>query len=111
MDAHPADALPLKILTLAEAAHLLRVSEEAVRQAAAAGDMPGRLLGGEWRFDEIAVMRWMRPSPRNSSQAEWIAARPVEIWDEAAQRELDEELAELAAIRKSWNQPVNPDAP
>jgi excisionase family DNA binding protein len=53
----PADALD--VLTLAEAAELLRIDEPTVAKAAERGELPGRKLGGEWRFARSAVLRWL----------------------------------------------------
>src|SRR5215472_8030320 len=39
-----------EVLTLAEAAALLRLPAEVVGARAGAGDLPGRLFGDEWRF-------------------------------------------------------------
>lgn len=48
-----------EVLTLAEAAALLRVPAEAVRARAERGELPGRRLGGEWRFARSALMAWL----------------------------------------------------
>jgi excisionase family DNA binding protein len=48
-----------EVLTLEEAAALLRLSPEAVRQSAAAGELPGRLFGEEWRFVRAALLAWL----------------------------------------------------
>jgi excisionase family DNA binding protein len=53
----PAEALD--VLTLAEAAELLRIDEQTVAKAADRGELPGRKLGGEWRFARSAVLRWL----------------------------------------------------
>jgi excisionase family DNA binding protein len=53
----PAEALD--VLTLAEAAELLRIDEQTVAKAAEGGELPGRKLGGEWRFARSAVLRWL----------------------------------------------------
>jgi excisionase family DNA binding protein len=53
----PAEALD--VLTLAEAAELLRIDEQTVAKAAERGELPGRKLGGEWRFARSAVLRWL----------------------------------------------------
>jgi excisionase family DNA binding protein len=53
----PAEALD--VLTLAEAAELLRIDEQTVAKAAESGELPGRKLGGEWRFARSAVLRWL----------------------------------------------------
>ena len=49
----------LDVLTLAEAAELLRIDEQTVAKAAERGELPGRKLGGEWRFARSAVLRWL----------------------------------------------------
>jgi excisionase family DNA binding protein len=48
-----------EVLTLAEAAELLRVEVEALRAWAEAGDVPGRRLGGDWRFRRAALLDWL----------------------------------------------------
>ncbi len=47
------------VLTLAEAAALLRLPEETVRASALAGELPGRAFGEEWRFERGALLRWL----------------------------------------------------
>lgn len=48
-----------EVLTLGEAAALLRVDERAIEESAARGDLPGRQLGGEWRFSREALLAWL----------------------------------------------------
>src|SRR5215472_10520626 len=48
-----------EILTLQDAAALLRLPPETVRERAAAGDLPGRLFGEEWRFARAALLAWL----------------------------------------------------
>jgi excisionase family DNA binding protein len=48
------------VLTLAEAARYLRVTEKAVKQRALSGDIPGRQIGKEWRFLKAALDDWLR---------------------------------------------------
>jgi len=48
-----------EVLTLAETAALLRVSEEAARERAQSGELPGRRFGQEWRFSRSAVLAWL----------------------------------------------------
>jgi excisionase family DNA binding protein len=47
------------VLTLADAAALLRVSEEALRARAQARELPGRRFGEEWRFSRTALLAWL----------------------------------------------------
>lgn len=54
------DQLPA-ILTPAEAARLLRVSETTVKDWARAGDLPGAFkLGKEWRVEREALLAYIR---------------------------------------------------
>jgi excisionase family DNA binding protein len=48
-----------EVLTLGEAAALLRLPAETVRASALAGDLPGRAFGEEWRFTRGALLRWL----------------------------------------------------
>jgi excisionase family DNA binding protein len=54
---HPGD-LP-EVLTLEEAAGLLRVPEDAVVEMAEAGELPARRMGGEWRLSRTALLAWL----------------------------------------------------
>jgi len=47
------------ILTLAEAAAYLRVSEDGLKAEAASGKVPSRLVVGEWRFSRKALLDWV----------------------------------------------------
>lgn len=48
-----------EVLTLDEVAGLLRVPPAEVQARAAAGDLPARRLGDEWRFLRSAVLAWL----------------------------------------------------
>lgn len=47
------------VLTLAEAAAFLRVTEAALADKTAAGEVPAQKIGGEWRFLERALVDWL----------------------------------------------------
>jgi excisionase family DNA binding protein len=47
------------VLTLEEAADLLRVEADDLRGWAEAGEIPGRRLGDEWRFRRDALLDWL----------------------------------------------------
>jgi excisionase family DNA binding protein len=47
------------VLTLKEAAALLKLPAETVRSRAEEGDLPGRRFGKEWRFARAAVLAWL----------------------------------------------------
>lgn len=49
-----------EVLTLAEAASLLRVDEPDLQLAAQRGELPGRQIGPEWRFSSTALLAWLR---------------------------------------------------
>lgn len=53
-----------KILTLSEAASLLRVDEAPLAELALRGAVPAQKIGAEWRFLESAVLSWLRLGPR-----------------------------------------------
>jgi excisionase family DNA binding protein len=55
--AHERDAE--EVLTLQEAAALLRLGEEAIRARAIARELPGRAFGDEWRFARAALLAWL----------------------------------------------------
>ena len=55
-----------EVLTLAEAAAYLRVSEQAVVEAVTAQGLPGKRIGGEWRFTKAAIQQWLNVSQPTS---------------------------------------------
>jgi excisionase family DNA binding protein len=48
-----------EVLTLAQAAELLQVSEDGLAAMAEAGELPGRRVAGEWRFSHAALLAWL----------------------------------------------------
>ena len=48
------------VLTLDEAAELLRIDAKKLAKLAKAGDVPGRQLGDEWRFSREGLLNWLR---------------------------------------------------
>ena len=47
------------VLTPAQAAELLQVSEDEVVELAEAGTLPGRRIGERWRFSRPALIAWL----------------------------------------------------
>jgi excisionase family DNA binding protein len=47
------------VLTPAQAAELLQVSEEELLALAADGSLPGRRIGDKWRFSRPALIAWL----------------------------------------------------
>ena len=52
------------MLTLEEAAAYLRLPGDAIAWQAAAGELPGRQVAGEWRFLQSALDEWLGSSDR-----------------------------------------------
>lgn len=50
---------PAEVLTIDEAAALLRLEPAAVEAAAEAGELPARKVGGEWRLGRTALLAWL----------------------------------------------------
>jgi excisionase family DNA binding protein len=50
---------PPDVLTVAQLAEWLQVEPEAIAELADNGELPGRRLGGEWRFAREAVLDWL----------------------------------------------------
>jgi excisionase family DNA binding protein len=48
-----------EVLTLEQAAALLQVDEQLVRELAESGELPGRRLGDQWRFSRQALIDWL----------------------------------------------------
>lgn len=64
---HPSDATAqtttaciAAVMTLSEAAAMLRVDLPALERLAESGSLPGRRIGGEWRFDCSALVDWLQ---------------------------------------------------
>jgi excisionase family DNA binding protein len=57
-----------EVFTLAEAAAYLRVPEAEVVRLAREQNLPGRLLGDEWRFLKSALQDWLRTPPLRGSR-------------------------------------------
>jgi excisionase family DNA binding protein len=50
---------PCEVLTLAEAAAYLRLPEADVISAIQTQTLPGRQIGGQWRFLKTAIQQWL----------------------------------------------------
>jgi excisionase family DNA binding protein len=47
------------VLTLEEAAELLRIAPMEMRKLAANGEVPGRKVGNQWRFSRAGLLNWL----------------------------------------------------
>jgi excisionase family DNA binding protein len=50
---------PPEVLTLAQLAELVQTPAADLEALAEAGELPGRRLGGEWRFSRAAILAWL----------------------------------------------------
>ena len=63
-----AEANGAEVLTLAEAARFLRVSEGEILRLVGPQSIPGRQIGSEWRFLKSALRAWLATPPNPSSK-------------------------------------------
>lgn len=65
------------VLTLAEAATYLRLSEQDVMTLVHTQGLPGRCLAGQWRFLKTAIQQWLstaEPTPETRKAAQLAVA-------------------------------------
>lgn len=62
-----------EVLTLAETAALLRVSEDAIQELVDLGELPAKRVAQELRFSKSAVMSWLSTPSRPQGNAAFIA--------------------------------------
>jgi excisionase family DNA binding protein len=97
--------LPGLVLTSAEVAALLRVSEEVVTTEAEAGRIPGRKLGAEWRFSRPAIVEWLRAEQSAMSLPETKSSKQRMLTAFGAWKDFGEDpeqmIAELQKARKA----------
>ena len=75
VEASPKTPTAGDVLTLAEAAAYLRLQEADVVRLVQIQDMPGRLVGKEWRFLKSAIQEWLsKPPPQYSKERQLAAA-------------------------------------
>lgn len=60
IEARATEPTSIDVLTLAEAAVLLRCHPKTLRMQAAAGKVPGKRIGSLWRFYRPALEKWLR---------------------------------------------------
>jgi hypothetical protein len=100
---------PECVLTLTETAIFLRVNEKALAEKAAAGEVPARQMGGDWRFLRRALVDWLYAGATDSANG--APGRPLPGSKEAVFRhfgilrdhdDLEATLADLAEQRAAW---------
>jgi excisionase family DNA binding protein len=55
----PAPPAPPEVMNVEQAAAFLQIAEATVVELAAAGKLPGRKLGADWRFSRAALVAWL----------------------------------------------------
>jgi excisionase family DNA binding protein len=65
------------VLTLREVAAYLRVAESQVQRLAEMGVLPGRQIGGEWRFLKGGLQDWLRAPTVGSGRDAFLALAGV----------------------------------
>ncbi len=66
----------MNILTLSEAASLLRVEESTLAELAARGGVPAQQIGAEWRFLKGALVQWLQFGPHFPE----LSRSPLPFW-------------------------------
>lgn len=59
------EAIGEKLITLKEAAGILRMSPRTLRAYVLRGEIEGRIIGGKWRFRSVDLDRFYERAPRN----------------------------------------------
>jgi excisionase family DNA binding protein len=59
------DRIGEKLLTLREAAAVLRMNPRTLRAYLRRGEIEGRIIGGKWRFRQIDLDRFYEDEPRS----------------------------------------------
>lgn len=59
-----------EVMTIPEVSRYLRLAESTIYKLAQDGQLPGRKIGGCWRFSRESLQRWLEqteanPSPQN----------------------------------------------
>src|SRR5947209_19359876 len=82
-----------EVLTLAETAAYLRLPEKDVIAAATSQGLPGRLVGGEWRFLKSAIHQWLSVSRPTAEMRKAAQMAVVGAWkDDPTVDQLREEI-------------------
>ncbi len=96
-----------EVLTLTEAAKLLRVTSEALTRELERGTLPGRRINGDWRFSRAALLEWLgeRENAENPLLKHWGVMADNPLWPDVhaailAERERDRQEAIAEAERE-----------
>ena len=102
-----------EVLTLAEAASYLRVTEDALRELADQDAIPARRIAGEWRFLKRALADWLRCARRDDRDCHQFPLpglfelAPLEEWLALLEKRL---LAKLSRAEEKTPKPGTKEA-
>jgi len=85
------------VLTLQEAAALLKCSADTVRRRAMAGDLPGRSGLGGWRFSRAALLNWLASGDDRETTA-WRFTSEAKSGGFGSQSEISERCEKALGI-------------
>lgn len=60
--------VPDHVMTVHEVSEYLRMSESTIYRLANNGKLPGRKIGGSWRFSQNELDRWVKQPPRKNKE-------------------------------------------
>ena len=86
-----------EVLTLAEAAAFLKVSEETLETEIAQNRIPGQRIGDEWRFLHAGLVNWLSGKQRPQQPLSELLPKNNETPEEQ-----EAFLKLLGEIRESW---------
>lgn len=58
-----------EVLNVEEAAEFLGFAPYTIREKVRTGQIPGRKIGGEWRFSSRVLLEWLENGDRESADA------------------------------------------
>jgi excisionase family DNA binding protein len=86
------------VLTLAEAAELLRIGADEMAELAQRNEFPGRRIGAEWRFNCASLLEWLNGPWTPTKAAEAAPAEPPQsVVNEAAMPLTPSGMADVTA--------------
>jgi len=93
-----------EILTMQQAAELLQVSTRTLQRMVKKGEIPGRQVGSQWRFDRGQLKAWVRGESSSAAtaraQQELIAREARRLGVDLPQTLID---LQQAALKRAGN--------
>jgi excisionase family DNA binding protein len=56
------------VMTIKEVSEYLRLAESTIYKLAKEGELPGRKVGGAWRFSKMRLDAWLQEAPEESEK-------------------------------------------